>query len=383
MNTVPTPIPTRLLHGDFRTGNTLAVEDHLTAIIDWEIWSRSDPRIDLAWFLIFVEADRRPPPSGMPCVEELIGTYDAVSGVEITDLDWFRALVRYKQTAAWAFITRNARRRGAAVSQSTTPRRPFWSPPGACSASDARRDRQNVGGPESVAVEDWPDPEPGPGQVVVAVESAAVNYPDVLIVANKYQVSIPPPFIPGSEWAGVVEATGDSVTALAVGDRVAGGGSWAHLQRSWSHPKRSAGSPTRFHLTMPPPSPSSTARPIRSYGPWPTYGRVSGSSYSAPPAGLVWPPSIWPCCLAPGSSRRHRRLTSWRCDANGARRPSSITTVSRSRTGSKRSPVAVPMSSSIPSAARTPNRPYGRRATVRGSSPLDMPRGKFPGSRST
>ena len=58
----------------------------------------------------------------------------------------------------------------------------------------------------------------------MAVKSAAVNYPDVLIVANKYQVSIPPPFIPGSEWAGVVEATGHDVTVLAVGDRVAGGG---------------------------------------------------------------------------------------------------------------------------------------------------------------
>src|SRR6202790_3571659 len=46
------------------------------------------------------------------------------------------------------------------------------------------------GTPESVAVEDMPDPEPGLGQVLVRVESAAVNYPDVLIVANKYQVSI-------------------------------------------------------------------------------------------------------------------------------------------------------------------------------------------------
>jgi NADPH:quinone reductase len=80
------------------------------------------------------------------------------------------------------------------------------------------------GGPESVAVEDWPDPEPGPAQVLVAVKAAAVNYPDVLIVANKYQVSISPPFTPGSEWAGVVEATGHGVTALTVGDRVAGGG---------------------------------------------------------------------------------------------------------------------------------------------------------------
>ena len=66
------------------------------------------------------------------------------------------------------------------------------------------------------------DPSPGPGEVLVRVESAAVNYPDVLIAANKYQVSIPPPFTPGSEWAGVVEQVGPGVTARAVGDRVSG-----------------------------------------------------------------------------------------------------------------------------------------------------------------
>jgi NADPH:quinone reductase len=80
------------------------------------------------------------------------------------------------------------------------------------------------GEPESVRVEDRPDPVPGPGEVLVHVESASVNYPDVLIAANKYQVSIPPPFTPGSEWAGVVEALGAGVNALAVGDRVSGGG---------------------------------------------------------------------------------------------------------------------------------------------------------------
>jgi aminoglycoside phosphotransferase (APT) family kinase protein len=115
MATIPASIPSRLLHGDFRTGNTLAVGDHITAVIDWEIWSRSDPRLDLAWFLIFVEDDRRPHLAGMPSVEELIDQYKAVSGVDVKDLDWFRALVRYKQTAAGAFITRNARRRGAPV----------------------------------------------------------------------------------------------------------------------------------------------------------------------------------------------------------------------------------------------------------------------------
>ena len=113
MATIPAAVPSRLLHGDFRTGNTLAVDDHITAVIDWEIWSRSDPRIDLAWFLIFVEDDRRPRLAGMPSVDELIDQYRAVSGVEVQGLDWFRALVRYKQTAAGTFITRNARRRGA------------------------------------------------------------------------------------------------------------------------------------------------------------------------------------------------------------------------------------------------------------------------------
>ena len=80
------------------------------------------------------------------------------------------------------------------------------------------------GPPESVTVEEVADPTPQAGQVLVRVESAAVNYPDVLIAANRYQVSIPPPFTPGSEWAGVVEALGAGVTALAVGDRVTGGG---------------------------------------------------------------------------------------------------------------------------------------------------------------
>ena len=112
---VPVAQPSRLMHGDFRTGNVLAVEDHVTSVIDWEIWSRSDPRIDLAWFLVFVEDQRRPKPEGLPTVDELLAAYVAVTGSEVPDLDWFRALVRYKQTATGAFITRNARRRGAPV----------------------------------------------------------------------------------------------------------------------------------------------------------------------------------------------------------------------------------------------------------------------------
>jgi aminoglycoside phosphotransferase (APT) family kinase protein len=113
--TQPKALPTALLHGDFRTGNVMAEGDHVTAVIDWEIWSRGDPRVDLAWFLVFVEDPRRTPPPGTPSVEELLDTYQKAWGDTVVDLDWFRALVRYKQVSAGAFITRNARRRGAPV----------------------------------------------------------------------------------------------------------------------------------------------------------------------------------------------------------------------------------------------------------------------------
>jgi NADPH2:quinone reductase len=77
------------------------------------------------------------------------------------------------------------------------------------------------GPPEVVRVEERPSPLPAPGEVKVRVEAAAVNYPDVLLVANKYQISVPPPFVPGSEFAGVVsEGAGD----FEVGDRVTGTG---------------------------------------------------------------------------------------------------------------------------------------------------------------
>jgi NADPH2:quinone reductase len=73
-----------------------------------------------------------------------------------------------------------------------------------------------------VTVEEVADPEIGPGQVRVRVRTAAVNFPDVLLLADRYQLSVPPPFVPGSEFAGVVEEVADDVTGPAVGDRVAG-----------------------------------------------------------------------------------------------------------------------------------------------------------------
>jgi len=78
------------------------------------------------------------------------------------------------------------------------------------------------GPPDVVLVEERPVPAVSPGQVRVRVAAAAVNYPDVLLVADRYQVNVPVPFVPGSEFAGVVVEAADDVDAFAVGDRVTG-----------------------------------------------------------------------------------------------------------------------------------------------------------------
>lgn len=76
------------------------------------------------------------------------------------------------------------------------------------------------GPPESLVVEDLPSPTPGPGEVVVSVKAAGVNFPDVLIIQNKYQMKPPLPFSPGSELAGVIKSVGEGVDRVKPGDRV-------------------------------------------------------------------------------------------------------------------------------------------------------------------
>ncbi|OBH08067.1 MULTISPECIES: NADPH:quinone oxidoreductase family protein [unclassified Mycobacterium] len=75
------------------------------------------------------------------------------------------------------------------------------------------------GAPEDLVIDDVADPAPGPGQLVVRVHAAAVNFPDVLLIAGKYQVKIPVPFVPGSELAGEVVAVGDG-TPFRPGQRI-------------------------------------------------------------------------------------------------------------------------------------------------------------------
>lgn len=77
-----------------------------------------------------------------------------------------------------------------------------------------------VGGPETLVLEEVADPVAGPGQVLVAVKACSVNYPDVLIIEDRYQFKPQRPFAPGSEIAGVIEAVGEGVTRWKVGDRV-------------------------------------------------------------------------------------------------------------------------------------------------------------------
>ena len=76
------------------------------------------------------------------------------------------------------------------------------------------------GPPEDLSIEELDDPVPGPNQVVVDVAAAGVNFPDVLVVAGRYQVKTPPPFVPGNEAAGVVSSVGDGVSFFRKGDRV-------------------------------------------------------------------------------------------------------------------------------------------------------------------
>ena len=82
------------------------------------------------------------------------------------------------------------------------------------------------GPPEVVEVEELASPVPEVGQVRVRVQAAAVNFPDVLLVADQYQLSVPPPFVPGSEFAGVIDSLGpelpDVAGGLGVGHRVMG-----------------------------------------------------------------------------------------------------------------------------------------------------------------
>ncbi|OBJ09016.1 acyl-CoA dehydrogenase [Mycobacterium sp. 1482292.6] len=117
LDCAPRAMAPRVVHGDFRLGNLLAAGSRVNAIIDWEIWSIGDPRIDAGWFLINCDPDtyrRVDAPDGMvPPIDELTELYASELGCEITDLAWFTALACFKSTATWSLIVKHNRRRAA------------------------------------------------------------------------------------------------------------------------------------------------------------------------------------------------------------------------------------------------------------------------------
>ena len=103
-----------VVHGDFRLGNLMAVGARITAVIDWEIWSIGDPRIDAGWFLINCDPDtyqRVRAPGVAPPTGELAETYQRELGCEVADLGWFTALACFKSAATWSLIVKHNRRR--------------------------------------------------------------------------------------------------------------------------------------------------------------------------------------------------------------------------------------------------------------------------------
>jgi NADPH:quinone reductase len=80
---------------------------------------------------------------------------------------------------------------------------------------------ENPIGVDALTWKELPTPQPGAGEVLIEIQAASLNFPDLLIVQNKYQMKPPLPFVPGSEYAGVVRAVGDGVKHLQVGQTVA------------------------------------------------------------------------------------------------------------------------------------------------------------------
>jgi len=99
---------------------------------------------------------------------------------------------------------------------------------------------KEFGEPDSLTVEEVPDPVPAAGQVVIDVHACGVNFPDVLIVQGKYQFKPDLPFTPGGEVAGTVSAVGEGVVGFRIGDRVMAFAGWGGFAEKLAVPAASA-----------------------------------------------------------------------------------------------------------------------------------------------
>ena len=126
---VPAPLPPAVNHGDFRLGNTLCEGDRVNAVIDWEIWSVGDPRIDLAWLTFFTDDAGHPAVApgtvaGTPAGRDVVRAYEDVLGRSVPELGWFDALTRYKEAGVTGLLLKRAMKLGRPVKESMARMQP-------------------------------------------------------------------------------------------------------------------------------------------------------------------------------------------------------------------------------------------------------------------
>jgi aminoglycoside phosphotransferase (APT) family kinase protein len=116
LRNVPGRQSTSIVHGDYRLGNLIVVDDVIHAVIDWEIWSLGDGRIDLAWLLLMLDPEHPMAVPGavqVPERSEIVRAYEQ-AGQPSTDLAWFEGFIRYKQAAICGLVAKNKAKRGEA-----------------------------------------------------------------------------------------------------------------------------------------------------------------------------------------------------------------------------------------------------------------------------
>jgi len=126
---MPAPLPAAVNHGDFRLGNTLCEGSRINAVIDWEIWSVGDPRIDLAWLTFFTDDAGHPAVApgtvaGTPAGREIVRAYEDALGRPVPELGWFDALTRYKEAGVTGLLLKRAMKLGRPVKESMARMQP-------------------------------------------------------------------------------------------------------------------------------------------------------------------------------------------------------------------------------------------------------------------
>ena len=209
------------MHGDYQFANVMyqhGAPAQLAAIVDWEMGTVGDPKLDLGWMVqSWPESSDEPTEMsyvdmrGMPTRDQVVEHYAKVSGRQVDDLDYYLVLAKWKL----AIVLEQGFQR-AGDDEKLLAFGPVDRPDALGRRTRRVHRLRGDRAPRSARTTDrrrwsasrsWPPPTPEAGQVRVRVEAAAVNFPDVLLIANQYQVSVPPPFVPGSEFAGIVVET--------------------------------------------------------------------------------------------------------------------------------------------------------------------------------